>query len=159
MSPRPSLVFAVLMIALPACKGAEPEQDSTKKAAVEPAKGADEGAAEAGPDTAAAPQGEAGETGETETETGEEPLEPLPESFDEVGVDSCDQYVDAYATCIEAKVPEAERDALRRSVHDNIKAWKQMAESGPSAEKGLQTACRIALEQAKRATEAWGCEW
>jgi hypothetical protein len=82
----------------------------------------------------------------------------LPEEFEKVGVEACDDYVTTYLACIE-KAPEAEREAARRAVFDNITSWTQTKAGGPAAEKGLQTACKIATEQAKRATQAWGCEW
>lgn len=159
------LVFACSV----ACKGedagdgakAEPKAEAkiadTAKAEAGAGAGADDGqadAAEGSDDANTAAEGDSA----TETETGEE-LAPAPASFDEVGVEVCDQYVADYVACIDAKVPEAERDAQRRSVNENVQAWKQMASSGPSADKGLQTACRIAREQAKRVTADWGCEW
>ena len=158
-----------LFVCCLACKAEEPAGGDTKAAAdagaTAPAKAdeADGGAADG------AAQAEAGakepasadtqdEAGATETETGEE-LPPAPEAFDEVGVEACDEYVADYVACIDAKVPEAERDAQRRMVNENVQAWKQMASGGPSASKGLQTGCRIAREQAKRVTADWGCEW
>ena len=136
-----------------AAKKAEPEKTDVADAGEAKAE------AEAGADANPA-EGGAGDTtgGETETETGEE-LPPPPSTFEKVGVEVCDQYVTDYVACIDAKVPEDERDAQRRHVDENVSAWKQMASGGPSAEKGLQTACRIAREQAKRVTADWGCEW
>lgn len=157
MSHPRTLVFALLIVSLPACKGAEstPKADEaagkSAPAAAEPAETEPGDAAEA---TSAAAEAEA----QTETETGEDQA-PLPESFDEVGVEVCDQYVKDYVACIEAKVPEAEREGQRRMVFDNVQSWRQTAAGGSSAAKGLQTACRIAREQAKRATQDWGCEW
>lgn len=159
MSTSRSLVFAVLTV-LTACKGAE----SGEGAKGDKAPADEAAAAPAEP----APEAEAGETGANDggetaagTDTGDEepPAEPLPDAFEAVGVEVCDQYVADYVACIDAGVPEAEREAQRRAVFDNVKVWKQTAAGGPSAEKGLQTACRIAREQAKRATADWGCEW
>lgn len=161
MSPR-KLLPAVALALLFACKG-EQANDADKQgsaAKVEP------GTAPAGDEpqpatavTTAAPQ--AGETGgDEETDAGEaEELPPVPEQFEKVGVESCDAYVASYVACIEEKVPEAEREAQRRIVFDNVSAWKQTAAGGGAAEKGLQTACKIATEQAKRATADWGCAW
>jgi hypothetical protein len=112
--------------------------------------------AEAG--TAAEPD-PAGETGEDETGEDQADQPELPDSFAKVGVEICDQYVTDYLACITDKVPEAEREAQRRAVFDNVSVWTQTAAGGKGAEKGLQTACRIAREQAKRATQDWGCEW
>lgn len=155
MSLRPVLVFAVSLLALACTKSAESGEG-------EEAKAAPEASASAGQEPQPAAKSETGaeagaETG-AETEDAPEPLEPLPERFEEVGVEACDVYVRDYVACIE-KAPEAEREAQRRAVFENVTAWKQMAAGGPSAQKGLETACRIAREQAKRATEAWACEW
>lgn len=164
MSPRHVLASALLFTTLLACKGAESGEASTGKAApaAPPAAEPKADPAPAGPgvETGKAPELGVGEPA-SGTETGEEaePAEPLPAVFEQVGVDVCDQYVTDYGKCIDAKVPEAERDAARRIVFENVSAWKQTAAAGPAGQKSLQTACRIAREQAKRATEALGCEW
>jgi hypothetical protein len=149
-----------LIASLPACKGADSEQKAAPSAAAPtPAAPADPQK----PETSAAESADAaGEGGtDTGTETGEEEEEqaPLPASFDEVGVELCDAYVKDFVGCIDSKVPEAEREALRRQVFVNIAAWKQTAAGGESAKQGLQTGCRIAREQAKRATQDWACDW
>jgi hypothetical protein len=167
MSPRHLLASALLFTALFACKGAESGETSTGKAESAPAAPVESDKSgvepEPGVESGKAPAAETGEPAgtQTETETGEpdEPLEPLPAKFEQVGVDVCDQYVTDYSKCIEAKVPEAEREVARRSVFENVSVWKQTAAAGPAGQKSLQTACRIAREQAKRATESIGCEW
>ena len=162
MSPRQLLVPVVALALLSACKSEQPKEEGKGAAKVEPGKAApvETGAPTPAeqPTTAAAP-GETG-GGEEETETGEAIEQPpLPEAFEKVGVSSCDDYVSKYVACIDEKVPEAEREAQRRIVFDNVTAWKQTAAGGGAAEKGLQTACKIATEQAKRATKDWGCAW
>lgn len=160
MSLRRPLASALLFTSLSlGCQGAE-STASEKKAEGAPA------AQPAEPDKATVEPAKAEDKSEdkiepAETETGEdaEPAAPLPDTFEKVGVDVCDQYVTDYGKCIDAKVPEAERDAARRIVFENITAWKQTAAGGPSGQKSLQTACRIAREQAKRATASFGCEW
>ncbi|KIG16007.1 hypothetical protein DB30_05061 [Enhygromyxa salina] len=163
MSTSRVLTLALLLVSLPACKGAETEKKADTSAASAPTPAADPAAPEAGGAPVAAGEGEGegeGDTG-TDTETGEEQEEqpPLPASFEQVGVELCDTYVKDFVACIDSKVPEAEREALRRQVFINIEAWKQTAAGGASAKQGLQTGCRIAREQAKRATQDWGCEW
>ncbi len=159
MSSRHLLASALLFTALFACQGAESGEASKGKAESAPA------AAPAPVELPVEPgkpaEAEAGEPAAAETETGEEaePAEPLPAVFEQVGVEVCDQYVTDYGKCIDAKMPETERDAARRIVFENVSAWKQTAAVGPAGQKSLQTACRIAREQAKRATETLGCEW
>jgi hypothetical protein len=162
MSPRHLLAPVLLFTALFACQGAEPGEASKGKAESAPAAAptpveplpVEPGAAQTG-------GAKTDEPVAAETETGEEaePAVPLPAVFEQVGVDVCDQYVTDYGKCIDAKVPEAEREAARRTVFENVSAWKQTAAAGPAGQKSLQTACRIAREQAKRATESLGCEW
>jgi hypothetical protein len=162
MSIRISLASALLFTALSlACQGAE--SGGSEKAEAAPAKQV-EPVTPAETNTAAEPKPTETTTGakdaNAETDTGEEvePAAPLPDSFEQVGVDVCDQYVTDYGKCIE-KMPEADREAARRVVFENITVWKQTAAGGPAGQKSLQTACRIAREQAKRATASSGCEW
>jgi hypothetical protein len=157
MSPRHLLASALLFTAPFACQG---ESGETPKAKADAAPKSEPAPVEP-PPVEPPVEPEAGAPASTETDTGEEPepAVPLPATFEQVGVDVCDQYVADYSKCIDAKVPEAEREAARRIVFENVTAWKQTASAGPTGQKSLQTACRIAREQAKRATEALACEW
>lgn len=159
MSLRQLLVPVVALALLSACKSEQTHEEGKGASKVEPGKApADEPAPTPAETTVAAAAGETG--GDEETETGEVVEQPpLPDEFEQVGVKACDDYVTHYVACIGEKVPEAEREAQRRIVFDNITAWKQTAAGGGAAEKGLQTACKIATEQAKRATQEWGCSW
>jgi hypothetical protein len=168
MSRRLVSLFALTLALVPACKGDEPGKagpDAADAGKAEANQGP-EASAGAGPTTAVEPEGASagaatGEDADAGTEAGEveAPLEPIPETFEKVGVKACDEYVSAYERCIAEKVPEGEREAQRRVVFDNVAVWQQTAKGGPAAEKGLQTACKIATEQAKRSTEAWDCAW
>jgi hypothetical protein len=157
MSLRHPLASALLFTALFACKGAESGETTGKVDAAPSEKAAPVDPPPVEPDNVAP---EVTPTGGTETDTGDEPepLAPLPATFEQVGVDVCDQYVADYGKCIDSKMPEAEREAARRIVFDNVTSWKQTA-SAPTGQKSLQIACRSAREQAKRATEALKCEW
>lgn len=169
MSPRPQhsrptgwlLAPVVALALLFACKNEQPIEEGKGAAnQVEPGRAppVETGAPTPVEATTAPSPGETG--GDEETDTGElVEQQPLPDEFEKVGVASCDEYVASYVACIEEKVPEAEREAQRRVVFDNISSWKQTAAGGGGAEKGLQTACKIATEQAKRATREWGCAW
>jgi hypothetical protein len=160
----PALVILVIA-SLPACNEKPAEQADGKSATkVEVGTPAADTGAPPPVDTAPPPVDTTGPTaqeGEDESETGEavEPAPPLPAEFEQVGVAPCDEYVASYVGCITDKVPEAEREAQRRVVFDNITSWKQTAAGGGAAQKSLLTACKIATEQAKRATQDWGCEW
>ena len=152
---------------LSGCKGSEPAP-AAKSDAKADAKSGEQKAEEKQADDAGAEGAQGGgeeqggsEGSETETETGEtgEAAAPLPENFDKLEVEACDQYVSDYLACIETKVPEDQREAQKRVVFNNIEVWKQTKASGPSAAAALQIGCRSAREQAKRETQAWGCEW
>ena len=164
---RPTLALSLLSVFLFACQGSDPASADAKGAAPASAKADADGGAVADPQPEPATGDEAVEGGKvepgTETGEGEEGEEgdaaPLPAEFEKLEVDVCDAYVADYVACIDSKVPEAEREAQRRIVFQNIEAWKQMKASGPSAAQGLQIGCRSAREQAKRETQAWSCEW
>jgi hypothetical protein len=157
---RTRLAPLVILLAVGCTK---PETETDPKRAAEPAK-ADSGEAEAG-----AVKTESGTTGtaepasatETDTETDDEETgepAPLPDHFDEIGVAVCDQYVTDFQACIDT-LPEADRDAHRRTLADNHASWLQTKKGGDSAAAGLQIGCRGAREQAKAATTAQGCTW
>ncbi len=144
--------------------------DDTKKAAPSGAK-ADTGVAEAGASgttsttgtstsTSGTTTGGAGESeDETEDEETGEPAAPIPDHFDDLGVAVCDQYVKDYLACIDAKIPEAERETHRRTLADNHASWAQTMKGGESAATALSIGCRAAREQAKSATTNLGCTW
>lgn len=164
MSTPRALALALLIVSLPACKGADPGEKAESAVAAAPAPTPDaeqpEVAADPGSVEAEGSEGETGiETGNEDEDEDEGEQAPLPASFEQVGVELCDAYVKDYVACIHTKVPEAEREALRRQVFGNVQAWKQTAAGGASAQQGLQTGCRIAREQAKRETQDWGCVW
>ncbi|NVB41888.1 hypothetical protein G6O69_28920 [Pseudenhygromyxa sp. WMMC2535] len=140
--------------ATPVASDPAAEAGATAEAPADAAEaGAD--AAEAGADAA-----EAGADAAEDDDDSGEAAPALPASFEALGVELCDQYVADYSTCIEDKAPEAEREAQRRIIFENLQSWKQIKDGGsPAAEKSLQTGCKIAREQAKRATADWGCEW
>jgi hypothetical protein len=158
MSPRHLLASALLFTALFACTESG---ETAGKAEVAPASPPNTSAVPVEPPPIEPKPAEAGEPAGTDTDTGDEvePAVPLPESFEQVGVEVCDQYVADYSKCIAEKVPEADREAARRVVFENVGAWKQTASAGAAGQKSLQTACRIAREQAKRATATLDCAW
>ena len=76
---------------------------------------------------------------------------------DKIGVPECDEYIEKYMKCIEEKMPEAAREQTQKAVQQSIDAWKQAAD-GPAKDTLAET-CKNALETAKKATAAMGCEW
>jgi hypothetical protein len=160
MSRTRSLVIA-LSLALVACKGESDAADKQAAPAPAPAPAPEQAGpapqpAQPTPDEVTPPlAGSESDSGDEE----DAPLVPVPATFETIGIAECDGYVTAHLACIDTKVPEAEREAARRKVFETVEVWRQTAAGGASAQKGLSTACRIALEQAKRETQNLGCEW
>src|SRR5690606_2023261 len=104
MSARRLLIPALVIALLPACGDKPSEAEPGKPAvAVEPGKATTP--VDKPTDSEVAPTPAA--AGDEDTETGDA-IEPVPEEFESVGVESCDQYVASYVACINEKVPEAE---------------------------------------------------
>lgn len=76
----------------------------------------------------------------------------------EFGVAECDDYMAKYVACIDSKVPEAARAALRQSL-DQTKAQWQQAASTPEGKSGLAMACKQMTETAKVSMTAYGCSF
>jgi hypothetical protein len=76
----------------------------------------------------------------------------------EFGVPECDSYMKKYIGCIETKVPEAARAAMRQGLDLTKAGWKQAA-STPAGKAGLAQACTQAEASAKATMAAYGCQW
>lgn len=76
---------------------------------------------------------------------------------DKIGIPECDEYFEKYLKCIDDKMPEAAKETTKKALQDSVAAWKAAAE-GPGKDTLAQT-CKTALDTAKKATEAMGCEW
>ena len=74
----------------------------------------------------------------------------------EFGVPECDDYLTKYVACVDSKVPEASRVALRQSLDQTKAQWKQAA-STPEGKNGLAMACKQMTETAKVSMTAYGC--
>lgn len=72
------------------------------------------------------------------------------------GVKECDDYLNAVLACIDNKVPEAARAAMRQGIEQSKTGWQQAA-STPQGKAGLATACQQARDAAKAAYAAYGC--
>lgn len=76
---------------------------------------------------------------------------------EKIGIAECDEYVEKYSKCINEKVPEASRKQMTEAMDQSVKAWKEAAK-GPG-KATLATACKTALDAAKKATTSMGCQW
>ena len=75
---------------------------------------------------------------------------------DSVGVPECDDYLTKYQACVESKVPEAARGALKQSIDQTRAAWRTAA-SNPGGKEGLAAACKQARDASKTAMSSYGC--
>lgn len=83
---------------------------------------------------------------------------PAPAAGAEFGVPECDDYMTKYLACVDSKVPEAARAALRQSLDQAKAQWKQAA-STPEGKSGLAMACKQMTETAKVSMTAYGCSF
>jgi hypothetical protein len=86
------------------------------------------------------------------------PAAPAAAGGAEFGVKECDDYLAKYVACVDSKVPEAARAALRQSLDQTKAQWKQAAAT-PQGKDALATACRQMTETAKTSMTAYGCSF
>lgn len=133
-----------------ACDDSAKKADAEKPAAEAPA--APEEKAEAAEENAEKIE----EKAEAKAE-GEDPAEAGGGGLDKIGIAECDEYFTKYLKCIEDKMPEGAKETTMKALEDSMKAWKTAAE-GPGKDTLAET-CKQAMEAAKQATQAMGCEW
>jgi len=75
---------------------------------------------------------------------------------DSTGVPECDDYLSKYQACVDSKVPEAARAALRQSLDQTRAAWRS-AMTTPGGKNGMAAACTQARDAAKTSMAAYGC--
>jgi hypothetical protein len=81
----------------------------------------------------------------------------LKPSGSRVGVAVCDEYLDKMARCITRISAEAQ-PPMRNAMDESRKAWQDNART-PEGRAALETTCKQALDAAKSAAAAMGCEW
>jgi hypothetical protein len=77
-------------------------------------------------------------------------------SGEPVGVPECDNFLNAYETCLSTKVPEDARANLRTIMTRWRTDWKKLAEN-PQTKPGLVNACKQQLELARAQMKAYDC--
>lgn len=87
----------------------------------------------------------------------EQPAATAP-AVSDFGVPACDQYMRKYVACVDSKVPEAARAAMKQSFEHSKAAWKQAA-STPEGRQHLAAACTQAEATARQAMASYGCTW
>jgi hypothetical protein len=100
------------------------------------------------------------ETKPAEAKPADKPAEAKPAAGgdNKVGVASCDEWMEKYTKCIDAKVPEAARNQMKDAMKQTADTWKQTA-STPEGKTALENACKQMIESTKQATASFGCEW
>ena len=78
-------------------------------------------------------------------------------SGEPIGVTECDNFLNAYETCISStKVPEANRAQFRDIMTKWRADWKKLAED-PQTRPGLVDACKIQLQLARTQMKSYDC--
>jgi|SRR6185503_19093042 len=77
---------------------------------------------------------------------------------DKVGIAECDNFINAYETCVSSKVPEQARASLKASVATWRTEWKKLADN-PQTRGTLAAACTRQREQTMTAMKAYNCTW
>jgi hypothetical protein len=79
-------------------------------------------------------------------------------SGDKIGVAECDEFLAKYEACVSGKVPAAGQAALKSSLDQWRKSWKDLA-ANPQTKGTLAAACKTAADSAKTSMNAYGCSW
>jgi hypothetical protein len=74
-----------------------------------------------------------------------------------VGIAPCDEYLAKMAKCIKHLGPEA-AEPMKNAMTESTKAWQQNARTA-EGRAALVDTCRQALDAARSAAAAMGCEW
>jgi len=78
------------------------------------------------------------------------------------GIAACDEYLDKYQACLEAKVPESARAAMKDAFQAQRDAWRQSAaaaKDNDAMREQLAKNCTEALAAARAPMQQYGCEW
>src|SRR6185437_14696853 len=73
---------------------------------------------------------------------------------EKVGIAECDNFINAYETCVSSKVPEAARASLKNSITTWRTQWKKLADN-PQTRGTLAAACTRQREQTIAAMKAY----
>lgn len=77
---------------------------------------------------------------------------------EKVGIAECDNFIAAYETCVNSKLPEAARANVRASVIRLRTDWKKMADD-PQMRATLAAHCKTQRETTMAAMKAYNCAW
>ena len=77
-------------------------------------------------------------------------------SGDKIGVPECDDFIAAYESCINNKVPEMARAQYKEGIAQWRTSWKKLADN-PQTKASLVAACKQSMEQTSVAMKSYGC--
>lgn len=75
---------------------------------------------------------------------------------DSIGIAECDDYLTKYQACVESKVPEGSRAALKLSLDQTRAGWRT-ALASPGGKDALGAACKQMRDASKASMAAYGC--
>jgi len=84
------------------------------------------------------------------------PAATVAASGEQIGVPECDNFLNAYESCVTTKVPAAVRPGFQTTMTTWRAEWKRMA-SDPQTRPALVTACKNHLETARNQMKSYGC--
>jgi hypothetical protein len=73
-----------------------------------------------------------------------------------VGIAACDDFLDKYESCLNAKISVEQQPAFKTQVDQTRKTWSDLAKD-PAAKSGLEASCRQTAEQIKASLRPLGC--
>jgi hypothetical protein len=77
---------------------------------------------------------------------------------DKVGIAECDNFINAYETCVSSKVPAAAQANLKASVATWRTQWKKLADN-PQTRGTLAAACKTQRDATITQMKAYNCTW
>lgn len=77
-------------------------------------------------------------------------------SGEKIGVPECDDFIAAYESCINNKVPEMARAQYNAGIAQWRASWKKLADN-PQTKSSLVAACKQSMEQTSVAMKSYGC--
>jgi hypothetical protein len=75
-----------------------------------------------------------------------------------IGVPECDAFIEKYAACVSARVPEAARSQYKNTLEQWTKSWRELA-ANPQTKASLTAACKTSMEQARQSMKSYGCQF
>ena len=77
---------------------------------------------------------------------------------DKVGIAECDNFINAYETCVSSKVPAAAQANLKAAVATWRTNWKKLADN-PQTRGTLAAACKTQRDATMASMKAYNCTW